>query len=163
MASHKIADVHALLVDYENLLTTQGEFFRHGHLSLWEAQQRAGYPEGPPADMDLDSLAAEWPGSGWGSMTMRLLSALADRHQVSVFTAAHATDQDDLEDGADHLQDRLIAFYAKHGFTVVHDQGAQTEMVRHPRQPEQSEQQWLDRALAGDDLEWQPPAAAHRP
>ena len=93
---------------------------------------------------------------------MRLVAALADRHAVSVFLQAHSEFLDippaasiiDGDEEWDHPQDRLVGFYRRHGFVVLHDQGDTVDMIRHPRAPDPEGQAALDRALNGEPLDW---------
>ncbi|MCW2240712.1 DEAD/DEAH box helicase family protein [Azospirillum canadense] len=161
--------VDHLLADLAALEDTQPDFFANGTLSMSRAQEtRIGYPEGAPADIDLDAIEAATPGNGWGTTAIRLVTALADRHGASLFVQAHAMlpddhgDEDELVGYDESSQSRLIGWYERQGFTIVHDGGDTTDMRRSAASPTHEQAAWLDAALRGVPLQGTYPASAIR-
>lgn len=134
MEERREVRVAAFLAALDEAMERHEEFWRHGGLGVFPAQERLGTVEELRGDVDLDSFGADQPGHGWGGAAMKVLTALADLHGVSIYLVANADDEetraeDILEQGA------LEAFYARRGFQFVGPSwGSCTHMRRAPRE-----------------------------
>ncbi len=124
--------VTAFLSDVQSFLEARPDLAEGGSIGLFPAQHHFGVMSENAGDIDLDSMAAERPGEGWGSKVLQVVVDLADRHGVKIYVRAHADSEDDqtLPD----MQGDLEAFYRRFGFTDTGSWGAR-DMLRRPLAP----------------------------
>jgi hypothetical protein len=65
-------------------------FFGDGIADIWPGRGRAWVDSHHWGDVELENLAADWPGRGWASAAMRRLEGLADLHGISIFVVARS-------------------------------------------------------------------------
>lgn len=145
--------------DLARLSEAQIEIFESGIIAVFPAQKKIGVLPENQCDVDLDAMSADVPERGWGKTVLRLLSALADRHQVDLYVKALADDEPENPDSIG--QGDLEAFYASMGFIDVGSWDAR-DMVRRARAPEDVDpeaEEFLAFAMAGGTVWSRPPAA----
>lgn len=125
-----------------------------GDLAIFPAQRKMFVMPENQGDLDLDALAADAPGQGWGGAMLAVVAALADKHGLTVYLRALAQDEGD-EDALD--QDGLERFYAAHGFVGTGSWGAR-DMLRRPRPLSEEASLLLDKAVRGEAV-WTPPGS----
>lgn len=135
--------VTAFLRDIQSFLEARPDLAEAGSIGLFPAQHHFGVMPENAGDVDLDSLAAENPGDGWGSTVLQVVVDLADRHGLKIYVRAHADSEDDqtLPD----MQGALEAFYRRFGFVDTGSWGAR-DMLRRPSAPTPEAEARLDAA-----------------
>ncbi|AOG03233.1 GNAT family N-acetyltransferase [Bosea sp. RAC05] len=124
--------VTAFLSDIETFLEARPDLAEAGSIGLFPAQHHFGVMPENTGDIDLDALAAERPGEGWGSKIMQVVVDLADRHGLKIYVRAHADSEDD--ETLPDMQGALESFYQRFGFADTGSWGAR-DMLRRPQAP----------------------------
>jgi hypothetical protein len=155
--SERADAVKAFFADLSAVEEAQPTLFGGGAIGIFPAQNKFGVLPENHCDLDLDVLAADVAGAGWGGTVMRLLTALADRHGLDVYVKANANDEEESPDAIP--QGDLETFYAGLGFVDVGSWDAR-DMVRRASPPSSESVDLLERAMTSVPLWRQGPSAA---
>ena len=153
MANVKLTgSVVAFFKDFGEVMMVQPELCSAGDLAVSVMEPRGNLDASLHADLIVDSIEADEPGKGWGTVAMRIVCDLADRHHVSLYLQAVATEGEDQID-----EHGLGAFYAKFGFE---DRGnfGHRDMFRSPKGPTPESEGRLADARRGEPS-WRPGVA----
>lgn len=150
--STRAVQVEAFMADLARLSETQPDLFEAGDVGIFPAQKKFGVLPENQCDLDLDVLATNTPGAGWGRTVMQILTALADRHGLDIYVKAKADDEDEHPDSIQ--QGDLEAFYARFDFVDVGNWSVR-DMVRRARPQTPENEAVLTKTLSGERL-WTP-------
>lgn len=142
------------MADLARLSEAQPELFESGDVGIFPAQKKLGVLPENQCDLDLDVLATDTPGAGWGKTVMRILTALSDRHGLDIYVKVNADDEVEHPDSIQ--QGDLEAFYAGVGFIDVGSWDIR-DMIRRAQPQTEENEAMLTMALSGEPL-WTPPS-----